>query len=53
VLLFFSGILFFARLLPALDTTPVNRADRTISNPVDDYKVTFLKPTGRRAAPTN
>jgi quercetin dioxygenase-like cupin family protein len=43
VLHLLSGILFFAGFLPALDTTPVNRADRTISNPVGNYKVTFLK----------
>jgi quercetin dioxygenase-like cupin family protein len=43
VLLLFSGVLLFAAFLPALDTTPVNRADRTISNPVGDYQVTFLK----------
>ncbi len=43
VLLLFGGILVFAAFLPALDTTPVNRADRTIRNTLGDYKVTFLK----------
>jgi quercetin dioxygenase-like cupin family protein len=42
-LLLFGGILLFAGFLPALDTTPVNRADRTIHNTLGDYKVTFLK----------
>ncbi len=45
----FVGILLFAALLPALDTTPVNRPDRTIRNTRGDYKVTFLK-TNRETA---
>jgi quercetin dioxygenase-like cupin family protein len=43
LLLLFGGTLLFAAFLPALDTTPVNRADRTIRNTLGDYEVTFLK----------
>jgi quercetin dioxygenase-like cupin family protein len=43
VLLLFGGILLFAGFLPALDTRPVNRTDRTIRNTMGDYEVTFLK----------
>ncbi len=44
-LLLFSyfGILLFASFLPDLDTTPINRPDRTITNSMGDYTVTFLK----------
>ncbi|PSR53532.1 cupin [Adhaeribacter arboris] len=44
-LLLFSyfGILLFASFLPDLDTSPVNRPDRTITNTMGDYTVTFLK----------
>jgi len=43
VLFSFVGILLFAAFLPDLDTTPVNRPDRTIKNTAGDYTVTFLK----------
>ena len=39
----YLGILLFASFLPDLDSTPVNRADRTITNSAGDYTVTFLK----------
>lgn len=40
------GIIAFASFLPALDISIGNRPDRTITNSLDHYAVTFLK-TGR------